>query len=54
MPKAAEIDNGGTCSIYTLPIVSIVVPFWGSYIESYRVIPKRNYYGAYGYFIMLS
>ena len=33
-----------------LPIGSIVVPFWGSYLESYNymVIPKRNYYGAYG------
>ena len=20
----------------------------GSYLESYKVIPKRNYYGAYG------
>ena len=27
----------------------MVVPFWGSYLESYKVIPKRNYYGAYGY-----
>ena len=27
----------------------MVVPFWGSYLESYTVIPKRNYYGAYGY-----
>ena len=27
----------------------MVVPFWGSYIESYQGIPKRNYYGAYGY-----
>ena len=26
----------------------IVVPFWGSYVASYKVIPKRNYYGAYG------
>ena len=26
-----------------------VVPFWGSYLELYKVIPKRNYYGAYGY-----
>ena len=31
------------------PIGSIVVPFWGSYLESYKVIPKRNYYGASGY-----
>ena len=33
----------------TLPRGSKVVPFWGSYIESYKVIRKRNYYGAYGY-----
>ena len=32
----------------TLPRGSKVVPFWGSYIESYKVLPKRNYYGAYG------
>ena len=31
-----------------LPIGPIVVPFWGSYVESYKVIPKKNYYGAYG------
>ena len=34
-----------TCKV---PIGPIVVPFWGSYVESYKVIPKRNYYGAYG------
>ena len=32
-----------------LPRGSIVVPFWGSYLESYKVTPKRNYYGACGY-----
>ena len=32
----------------SLPIGPIVVPFWGSYLESYKVIPKSNYYGAYG------
>ena len=26
-----------------------VVPFRGSYSEIYKVIPKRNYFGAYGY-----
>ena len=31
-----------------LPRGPIVVPFGGSYIESYKVNPKRNYYGAYG------
>ena len=25
-----------------------VVPFIGLYLESYKVIPKRNYLGAYG------
>ena len=25
-----------------------VVPFWGSYLEIYKGIPKRNYFGAYG------
>ena len=32
-----------------LPIGSIVVPFGGSYLDSYKVTPKGNYYGAYGY-----
>ena len=32
---------------YNIPIGPIVVPFWGSYLEFYKVIPKRNYYGAY-------
>ena len=31
-----------------LPIGPKVVPFGGSYIEFYKVIPKRNYFGAYG------
>ena len=30
-----------------LPIGPKVVPFWGSYLEFYKVIPKRNYFGAY-------
>ena len=32
----------------SLPRGSIVVPFDGSYLESYKVIPKKNYYGAHG------
>ena len=32
-----------------LPVGSIVVPFCGSYLGSYKAIPKRNYYGACGY-----
>ena len=27
----------------------MVVPFCALYLGSYKVIPKRNYYGAYGY-----
>ena len=30
-----------------LPIGSIVVPFCGLYLGSYKVIPKGIYYGAY-------
>ena len=30
------------------PIGSTVVPFRGLYLGSYKVIPKRNYHGAYG------
>ena len=33
---------------YTLIVGPIVVPCWGSNLESYRVVPKTNYYGAYG------
>ena len=33
----------------TLPLGSIAVPLCGSYLRSSKVIPKRNYNGAYGY-----
>ena len=33
---------------FRLPRGPIVVPFGGSYIEFYKVIPKRNDFGAYG------
>ena len=33
---------------YEVPTGPKVVPFWGSYIEFYKVLPKRNYFGAYG------
>ena len=32
----------------SLPIGPRAVPFWGFILESYKVIPKWNYYGAYG------
>ena len=38
-----------TCHLYEIPIGPIVVPFGGSYFESYKVTAKKNYYGAYGY-----
>ena len=44
--KAYPRDAG--CCLKGVPIGSIVVPFWGSYLGSYKVIPKRNYFGAYG------
>ena len=30
-----------------IPNGSIVVPFCGLYLGSYKAIPKRNYYGDY-------
>ena len=39
--------NLAVCT-YHVPRGSMVVPFGGSYLESYKVIPKRNY-GAYTY-----
>ena len=36
-------------NFHGLPRGSIVVPLCGSYSEPYKVIPKRNYLGAYGY-----
>ena len=32
----------------TFPIGTIIVPFCGSYLGSYKALPKRNYFGAYG------
>ena len=34
--------------MYYLPIGPKVVPFGGSYLEFYKVIPTGNYFGAYG------
>ena len=45
----AYCGTGLSLSFSGLPIGPIVVPCWGSYLESYKIIPKRNYYGAYGY-----
>ena len=32
--------------ILLVPTGPKVVPFWGSYLEFYKVIPKRNYFGV--------
>ena len=38
------------CNIFRvyIPIGPKGVPFWGSYLEFYKVIRKRSYFGAYG------
>ena len=38
-----------SCVPRALPIGSMVAPFGGSHIGSYKVIPKRNYNGTHGY-----
>ena len=43
------IGQGLKDRILGLPRGPIVVPFGGYYLESYKVFPKRNYFGAYGY-----
>ena len=39
--RYAQRDKRRCCLL--LPIGSLVVPFYGSYLESYKAIPKRNY-----------
>ena len=39
--------NQADCFAF-LPIGPKVVPFGDSYLELYKVIPKRSYFGAYG------
>ena len=46
--KAVGSPNQQPLQALTLPIGPKVVPFWGSYLEFYKVIPKRNYFGAFG------
>ena len=43
-------SGAGVFGVFKLPIGPKVVPFWGSYSEfyNYKVIPKRNYFGAFG------
>ena len=46
--RELDPDPDKTWGGVALPIGPKVVPFWGSYLESYKVIPKKNYFGAYG------
>ena len=47
-PRIARSSAWRMLRLLPLAIGSMVVPFCGWYLGSYRVIPKRNYYGAYG------
>ena len=51
--SAVDIQKVEACaSCYAMWVSTLrpkVVPFGGSYLEFYKVIPKRNYFGAYGY-----
>ena len=49
--RLKEVSVSGIWVSGFIPRGSKVVPFWGSYIESYKLIRKRNYYGAYGWFV---
>ena len=44
-----RVKNADITGYQTLPIGPKVVSFGGSHLEFYMVIPKRNYFGAYGY-----
>ena len=46
-PRLPMWHVAGYIGNWALPIGPMVVPFGGSYLEFYKVIPKRNYYGAY-------
>ena len=48
MDTCIDVDNleylaNQDLEAWRLPIGSKVVPLYGSYLESYKVIPKRNY-----------
>ena len=53
--KSGDFLSGSTISNHVLilpgalPTGSIVAPVCGLYLGSYKVIPKRSYYGAYGW-----
>ena len=58
LAAAAEVESLKACMsrhvvLYHYTIDSIVVPFCGLQLGSYKVIPKRNYYGASGHAIFI-
>ena len=56
MPGYSDVEFFGVFRVSAIarfrvyPKASIVVPYCGSDLESYQLIPKRNYYGASGYY----
>ena len=49
--NSLRCSYGVAAMLVCLPIGTKVVHFWGSYLEFYKVFPKRSYFGAYGYWI---
>ena len=45
--RRSSVSSRPHCMFSKLPI-GPKVDFWGSYLEFYKVIPERNYFGAYG------
>ena len=43
----AAAEAAAVVVVIVLPIGPIVVPFWGSYFESYEVIPKELLWGLW-------
>ena len=48
LPVTARGIHSQSKRLSILPIGPKVVPFWGFLFRIYKVIPKRNYFGAYG------
>ena len=46
--RQTTTPNESYLRMLALPRGPKVVPSWGSYIESYKVTPKRNYFGPLG------
>ena len=49
--QLVDLGGGGGVGLTNLPIGPSVDPVYGLYLEYYKVIPKMNYLGAYGYLL---